>query len=71
VVIGIARWCPRCGQSLCIRNRVIGCTNCKYTERLPEDLLMREMGEPTLFDLEEYNVVDGKLFTDEVRTVQR
>jgi hypothetical protein len=71
VVIGIARWCPRCGQSLRIRNRVIGCTNCKYTERLPEDLLMREMGEPTLFDLEEYNVVDGKLFTDEVRTVRR
>jgi hypothetical protein len=32
---------------------------------------MREMGEPTLFDLEEYNVVDGKLFTDEVRTVRR
>ena len=52
-----AKNCPECGQPLTPRtNRItktefLGCSNwpaCKYTEPMPQDIIMRRMNHPEL-----------------------
>jgi len=54
----ITRHCPKCGQRLVVRaspdtlDKVLACPDwifCKFSEPIPYDILLREMGYPELF----------------------
>ncbi len=54
----VDKGCIECGAKMVIRSRgsdgakFLGCSNyptCKHTEPIPQDLVMRLMGQPTLF----------------------